>query len=158
MNDSPDSIGIRREPTTAGKPTTSEVRGEAGKPTTAGKPDYHRILSDMSRKRLQRQQAEPSERARKLREPASPRGEPEMTADGFYKELCGVLPPKDCSDRTTFRKIAGWTYRKCKYEGHNEFELCARILDFARTSQEPPARNPRAVFVSLLKKELGYPK
>jgi hypothetical protein len=84
--------------------------------------------------------------------------EPEMTPDGFYGRLCSVLPPKSQSDRTTFRRIASWTIRKCKYDGHNEYELCARILDFAREANNPLSKNPAAVFISNLKKELGYPK
>jgi hypothetical protein len=118
------------------------------------KPDFYRLLSDMSKRNRQRAEAaKPDESGR-----AGDIREPEMTPEGFYIKLCSMLPPKDISDKTTFKKIAGWAYRRCKFEGHSEYELCARILDFARESKKPPARNPRAVFVSMLKKELGYTK
>lgn len=149
MNEKPISIG-----TEAGKPADS----------SGDKPDYYRVLSDMSRKKRQRAEAsaEDTTKCIVVEEDSSGRAgnikEPEMTLDEFYKQLCSVLPPKSRSDRTTFRRVAAWVIRKCKYDGQNEYELCARILDFAKSSQKPPARNPRAVFISVLKKELGYPK
>jgi hypothetical protein len=145
----------------------------SGSTSENNKPDYYRLLSDMSGRSRQGSEEqvqrscdalniEQVRKGGKDGEDSSGRAgkihEPEMTSDEFYTSLCSVLFPKDNSDKTTFRKIAGWVYRKCKYEGHNEYELCGRILDFAREANNPTSRNPRAVFMSILKRELGYPR
>ena len=75
----------------------------------------------------------------------------------FYKRLKEIIEPKDSSDRTTFLKIACWI--ECKVlsgefrPSHYEY-----ILECARDSCRPDSRNPAAVFISILQRELGYGK
>lgn len=73
----------------------------------------------------------------------------------FYETLLGVLPPRTVSDRTCFRRIAGWLGAEIEAGRFND-EIFHEVLVFAREATAPDAINPHAVFVSLLKKELGY--
>jgi hypothetical protein len=62
------------------------------------------------------------------------------------------------SDRTSFQRISAWLVAKCSCGALDEHEAFARVLDFAREAANPKSRNPAAVFTSILKKEMGYPK
>ena len=76
----------------------------------------------------------------------------------FEKALKIVLPPRSQSDRTCFRNIAKWISKK--YESgifYNLDEIFSRIIDYALEATSPGAKNPPAVFMSILKKELNYP-
>jgi hypothetical protein len=73
------------------------------------------------------------------------------------KALRIVLPPKDQSDRTCFRKVAAWLGEKCSAELFNPDEVLPRVIDFALEASSPGANNSHAVFMSILKKELNYP-
>jgi len=76
-------------------------------------------------------------------------------ASAFHETLTGIIPPKDCSDRTAFRRVAKWLADECT-EGHFEVEIFPFVLDLAREAAGPECRKPAAVFMSLLKKELHY--
>lgn len=67
-----------------------------------------------------------------------------------------VLPPKDVSDRTTLRNIREWLVAECRAGRFNQRVVFRQALDFAIEAANPKSRNPAAVFVSILKKELGY--
>lgn len=69
-----------------------------------------------------------------------------------------AIPPKSQSDRTCFRKVANWLLEKCFNGIFLPDEILPRVLDFALESSSPGAKNPPAVFMSILKKELNYPK
>lgn len=69
-----------------------------------------------------------------------------------------VIPPKDQSDRTSFRNISNWLAEGCRNNKFNEHVIFRRVLDFGLEASAPSSRNPAAVFTSILKKELGYKK
>jgi hypothetical protein len=75
----------------------------------------------------------------------------------FEKALKIVLPPRNQSDRTCFRNIAKWISEKYENGSFGLDELFSRIIDYALESTSPGAKNPPAVFMSILKKELNYP-
>jgi hypothetical protein len=76
----------------------------------------------------------------------------------FERALKIVIPPKDQSDRTSFRNISNWLAQGCLSNKFNEYIIFRRVLDFALEASSPSSRNPAAVFTSILKKELGYKK
>ena len=67
-----------------------------------------------------------------------------------------VIAPRDISDRTCFKKICAWVTSGVEAGIFNEWEIYRRILGYALDATQPPARNPAAVFMSILKKELNY--
>jgi hypothetical protein len=73
------------------------------------------------------------------------------------KALKIAIPPRSVSDRTCFRKVANWLLEKCCAGRFNPDEILSRVLDFALEASSPGAKNPPAVFMSILKKELNYP-
>ena len=73
----------------------------------------------------------------------------------FFETLCTLLPPASASDRTCWRRVAEWLKAGVKTGRFNE-EIFERVLLYAREASMGAARNPNAVFVSILKKELGY--
>lgn len=73
----------------------------------------------------------------------------------FYQTLIGIIHPKDQSDRTSFRNIAKWAAEQIK-EGKYDEDVFQQILAYATEAAQPTSRNPAAVFISILKKELGY--
>jgi len=75
----------------------------------------------------------------------------------FEKALKIIIPPKNQSDRTCFRNIANWMLEKCCCEIFNPDECLSRVIDFAIEASGPESKNPHAVFISILKKELKYP-
>ena len=74
----------------------------------------------------------------------------------FERALRLVIPPKDISDRTTFRNISNWLLRQCQLDAFDEHTIFRRVLDFALEASGPSSRNPAAVFITILKKELHY--
>ena len=73
------------------------------------------------------------------------------------KALKITIPPKSVSDRTCFRKVSSWIKIKCSHGNFNPDDILPRVLDFALEATSPGAKNPPAVFMSILKKELNYP-
>lgn len=75
----------------------------------------------------------------------------------FYQTVIGIIPPKNQSDRTSFRNIAEWAATQIK-DGEHDDELFHQIIVYASEAAQPTSHNPAAVFMSILKKELGYKK
>jgi hypothetical protein len=73
------------------------------------------------------------------------------------KALKNAITTRSVSDRTCFRKVANWLLEKCCAGRFNPDEILSRVLDFALEASSPGAKNPPAVFMSILKKELNYP-
>ena len=73
----------------------------------------------------------------------------------FYESLLAALPARTVSDRTCYRRIAAWLIEQVE-GGRFDEQIFALVLSYATEAQQAPVRNPRAVFVSILKKELGY--
>jgi hypothetical protein len=73
----------------------------------------------------------------------------------FYETLIQTLPVRNISDRTCFRRITAWLRRQVE-TGSAGTEIFRDVLLLARESLLPGVRNPNAVFLSLLKKELHY--
>jgi len=74
----------------------------------------------------------------------------------FDRALRIVIPAKNQSDRTSFRRISNWLVDCCSLGRFQEDIIFRRVLDFALEASGPGSRNPAAVFTSILKKELGY--
>ena len=60
------------------------------------------------------------------------------------------------ADKVTFRRLVSWVRDESQAGRFNPNETLPRIIDFALESTCPEARNPRAVFISICKKELGW--
>lgn len=73
----------------------------------------------------------------------------------FYETLIGVLPPRSVSDRTCFRRMAAWMVTGVETGRFSE-EIFQIVLTYAKEAAGANVRNPSAVFVSMLKKEIGY--
>ena len=73
------------------------------------------------------------------------------------KALKIAIPPKSQSDRTCYRNIVNWLLEKCCAGLFNPDEMLTRVIDYALEATSPGAKNPPAVFMSILKKELNYP-
>ena len=71
----------------------------------------------------------------------------------FNEALMEIIKPRNQSDRTCFRNITNWLMTGCT-TGRFNSEIFERVLDYAK--EAAVRRNPAAVFVSLLKKELDY--
>lgn len=67
--------------------------------------------------------------------------------------LANILRPRSQSDRTCFRNVANWLVEGCA-TGRFDERIFERVLDYAREAKS--GRNPAAVFMALIKKELGY--
>ncbi|MCP4262866.1 MAG: YdaU family protein [Planctomycetes bacterium] len=76
-----------------------------------------------------------------------------IRAYNFNVELLEIIKPRNQSDRTCFRNITSWLRDGCETGRFNE-QIFSRALDYAK--EAAAGRNPAAVFVSLLKKELDY--
>ncbi len=74
---------------------------------------------------------------------------------GFYETLIGVLPARSVSDRTCFRRVAAWLADGIE-AGRFDEEIFRVVLTYAKEAAAANVRNPAAVFVSILKKELHY--
>ena len=71
----------------------------------------------------------------------------------FNEALCGIIQPMSRSDRTCFRNVADWLVEGCA-SGRFTSEIFDRVLDYA--DQARRGQKPAAVFMALLKNELGY--
>lgn len=69
-----------------------------------------------------------------------------------------AMPTKGHSDRICYRNIGNWLREKIDAGNFNADEVLPRVIDFALEASGPWSKNPPAVFISILKKELGYPK
>ena len=73
----------------------------------------------------------------------------------FYETLIQTLPPRTVSDRTCFGRIGAWLQSEIEGGRFSE-EIFREVLIFASEAKGAACRNPHAVFVSILKKELHY--
>ena len=71
----------------------------------------------------------------------------------FNDALSGIIKPRNQSDRTCFKNITNWLMTGCA-TGRFNHGIFDRVLGYAK--EAAGGRNPPAVFVSLLKKELDY--
>lgn len=76
----------------------------------------------------------------------------------FERSLKIVIKPRNQSDRTCFRDLTNWLLVECNADVFDVDTIFRRLLDFALEASGPGSRNPAAVFMSILKKELGYKK
>jgi uncharacterized protein YdaU (DUF1376 family) len=84
---------------------------------------------------------------------AIPDKETHIQALNFNHALTNIIRPRTQSDRTCFRKITNWLMAGCAAGRFNE-QIFERVLDYAKEASA--GRNPPAVLMSLLKKELNY--
>ena len=75
----------------------------------------------------------------------------------FERALKILIPPKNQSDRTNLKRVVRWVNVKCENGTFEINECLSRIIDYALEASGPDCRNSAAVFMSILKKELGYP-
>jgi len=72
------------------------------------------------------------------------------------------LRPRDQSDRTCLQNIANWLAAKCRAGLFEEDVVFGQVLTWAQEvamdKKAKQIRNPWAVMMSILKKELGYKK
>ena len=73
----------------------------------------------------------------------------------FDTELRKIIPPKTQSDRTGFHNIAQWLADQVRL-GVWTRDIFDRVLGYAKEAAGPACHNPAAVFITILKKELGY--
>jgi uncharacterized protein YdaU (DUF1376 family) len=73
----------------------------------------------------------------------------------FNESLMQIIKPRNQSDRTSFRNIGNWLMVKIHAGVFNE-QIILRVLEYAAEAVKGRSRNPAAVFISILKKELGY--
>ena len=73
----------------------------------------------------------------------------------FVEELRTIIMPRSQSDRTTFRRLAEYLVEGIESGKFNE-RVFGLVLEFAKEAAGPRSRNPAAVFVSILKEEIGY--
>jgi hypothetical protein len=76
----------------------------------------------------------------------------------FERALKIIIPPKSQGDTTGFRNVTSWLKDKCNRGELDDGNIFRRVLDFALEASGPESRKPAAVFMSILKKELGYKK
>lgn len=73
----------------------------------------------------------------------------------FVDALERIIKPKDQSDRTSFKNLAGWIAENILNKKFNE-DIYARILQYAQDAKT--GRKPVAVFFATLTRELKYRK
>ena len=81
----------------------------------------------------------------------------EKTAN-MLKTLFIIIPPKSISDRTTIRNVVKFYSEQAKSKGQQPDSVFKILVDFALVASGPFSKIPIAVFISILKKELGYLK
>jgi uncharacterized protein YdaU (DUF1376 family) len=79
--------------------------------------------------------------------------ESEIRALHFSDALERIIKPRSRSDRTCFRNVARWLAEGCA-RGRFSDDIFGRVLDLAREALH--GRNHAAVFMHLLKEDLGY--
>jgi len=80
---------------------------------------------------------------------------PESIARQFYSELTAVIPPKTQSDRTGFTRVMLFLLDGVQTKKFTN-DIFEKTLILAREAAGPKSRNPAAVFMQLMKQELGY--
>jgi len=71
----------------------------------------------------------------------------------FHDVLSRIIPPRSRSDRTCFRNVTNWLLEGCVNRRFNAL-IFERVLDYAKQARR--GDNPAAVFMAVLKEELGY--
>jgi len=71
----------------------------------------------------------------------------------FHEALNSIIRPRSQSDRTCFRNVTNWLIAGCA-SGKFDPRIFERVLDLAREAKT--GKNPAAVFMALMKKELRY--
>ena len=71
----------------------------------------------------------------------------------FSEALSRIIPPASRSDRTCFRNVTNWLLEGCA-GGRFNAEIFERVLDYAKQARQ--GKKPAAVFMAILKEELGY--
>ena len=71
----------------------------------------------------------------------------------FYDALSRFIPPRTRSDRTCFRNVTNWLVEGCA-SGKFNAEIFERVLDYAKQARQ--GKKPAAVFMAIIKEELGY--
>jgi hypothetical protein len=69
-----------------------------------------------------------------------------------------ILKTHSQSDRTCLKNVIKWLTEKCESCQFDIEEMPSRVIDYALEATGPQCRKPWAVFMHILKKELGYPK
>jgi len=76
-----------------------------------------------------------------------------LNALRFTEALAGIIPPRSRSDRTCFRNVTNWLLEGCS-GGRFTGEIFDRVLDCAKQARQ--GKKPAAMFMAILKEELGY--
>jgi hypothetical protein len=76
----------------------------------------------------------------------------------FEQILRIIIKPKHQGDRTAFRNLSNWIQAKINDGTYQSRSIYKIVVDFALEASGPHSRNPAAVFMSILKKELNYLK
>ena len=79
----------------------------------------------------------------------------QLNALRFTEALSRIIPPAGRSDRTCFRNVTNWLVEGC-VSGRFNTEIFERVLDYAKQARQ--GKKPAAVFMAILKEELGYVK
>jgi uncharacterized protein YdaU (DUF1376 family) len=89
--------------------------------------------------------------------PSPEKSPPSLAAKmlSFNESLQQIIKPRNQSDRTSFRNIGNWLMVKIQAGVFNE-QIIPRVLEYAAEAVKGRSRNPAAVFISILKKELNY--
>ena len=80
----------------------------------------------------------------------------EEKAANMIKALYIIIPPKSVSDRTTLRNVVKHFSEMARSQGQPPDSIFKILIDFALEASGPFSRVPAAVFMTILKKELGY--
>ena len=80
---------------------------------------------------------------------------PQSIARQFYSDLTAVIPPKTQSDRTGFTRVMFFLLDGVQTKKFTK-DIFEKALSLAREAAGPKSRNPAAVFMQLMKQELGY--
>jgi len=142
----------------------SAKKRQAAAATTAGTPLQPTKDNEIERERKELSNSNTNSITQTLSFSTSPRTVPNpaatrISADSqvqslhFNGALCQIIRPRSQSDRTCFRNIANWLTAGVA-AGRFTQEIFAQVLDYAKEAQK--SKNPAAVFVTLLQKELGY--
>ena len=80
----------------------------------------------------------------------------EEKATNMLRALYIIIPPRSVSDRTTMRNVVKFFSETAKSQGQEPDSIFKILIDFALEASGPFSRVPAAVFMSIIKKELGY--
>ena len=69
-----------------------------------------------------------------------------------------ILKTHNQSDRTCLKNVIKWIEIRCNNGSFDIEEIPSRVIDYALEATNPQCVNQWAVFMHILKKELGYPK